>query len=284
MTSERHAKLHRLFTAARRIADATARRAFLDEECREDSGLRAEVEALIAADAEDSGFLDATAGGAEILAEALANENELGPAATPPPSEKRLGKYRVLRLIAEGGMGAVYEAEHDDSKRRVALKIIRPSLVSPELLHRFRREVRLLGQLHHPGIAQIHDAGTDISADREQPYFAMELVEGIPLDRFADKHELDTNARLELIARVCDALQHAHEKGVVHRDLKPANILVENQTAPSSASGRGGSGTLPQPKILDFGVARATDADLQTVTLHTSEGQLIGTVPYMSPE
>jgi WD40 repeat protein/tRNA A-37 threonylcarbamoyl transferase component Bud32 len=146
------------------------------------------------------------------------------------------------------------------------------------LLQRFRHEAQVLGQLRHPGIAQIYEAGTADSGEGGRPFFAMELVDGAPLLEYASTHGLDTTARLDLIARLCDALHHAHQKGVVHRDLKPANILVTiEETTTSSAAG-------PHPKILDFGVARATDADLQTVTVHTTVGQLVGTVPYMSPE
>ena len=184
-------------------------------------------------------------------------------AADAPPAQ--VAGYRVVRFIGRGGMGAVYEAEQDNPRRLVALKVIRPGLASRDLLKRFDREAHLLGRLHHPGIAQVYAAGR---ADDGQPFFAMELVAGPPLTEYANRHRLDTAARLELLARVCDAVQHAHDQGVIHRDLKPPNILVD-------AAG--------QPKVLDFGVARATDADLRATTA-TEVGQVIGTLAYMSPE
>jgi WD40 repeat protein len=148
----------------------------------------------------------------------------------------------------------------------VAVKVIRPGIASPELVKRFTREAQVLGRLHHPGIAQIYEAG--VAADG-QPFFAMELIRGLPLTEYARHLRLDTAARLAVAAKVCDAVQHAHEKGVIHRDLKPGNIPVDETG---------------QPKVLDFGVARATDADLQTTTGRTEVGQLIGTLAYMSPE
>ena len=181
----------------------------------------------------------------------------------------QVGAYTITRLIGVGGMGAVYAAQQQRPNRTVALKLIRPGFASPRLLKRFELEAEVLGRLHHPGIAAIHEAGLATTPHGEQPFFAMELVEGLPLTGYADKHDLDTRQRLDLMARVCDAVQHAHQQGVIHRDLKPSNILV----APDG-----------QPKVLDFGVARATDADIQATTLHTDVGQLIGTVPYMSPE
>ncbi len=176
------------------------------------------------------------------------------------------GRYRILRLHGEGGMGTVYEAEQDNPRRTVALKVIRPGLVSAELLNRFSHEAQILGRLQHPGIAQVYEAGR---GDDGQPFFAMEFICGMPLDEYSRSRGLDAAARLELLARVCDAVQHAHDKGVIHRDLKPGNILVDE------------SG---QPKVLDFGVAHVTDADLLTTSSRTQTGQLLGTLSYMSPE
>ena len=182
---------------------------------------------------------------------------------------ERLGHYRIVRKIAEGGMGAVYEAEQENPRRTVALKVIRAGFTSDELLRRFQHEAQILGRLHHPGIAQVFEAGTATTPTGSQPFFAMELVEGRPLTEYAAQEGLDVRGRLELMVLICDAVHHAHQKGVIHRDLKPANILVD---------ARG------QPKILDFGVARATDSDLRNATLQTDVGQLLGTLPYMSPE
>jgi uncharacterized protein HemY len=183
-----------------------------------------------------------------------------------------IGRYRILEKLGEGGMGTVYRAEQEHPRRTVALKVLRPGSVTDELLHRFERETEVLGRLQHPGIAQIHEAGTADTGQGPQPWFAMELVRGENLLEFAERGRLGSRERLELVARVCDAVQHAHENGVVHRDLKPANILVD----PAVPGG--------QPKVLDFGVARATDADVQAATLRTEVGQIVGTLAYMSPE
>jgi tetratricopeptide (TPR) repeat protein/predicted Ser/Thr protein kinase len=179
-----------------------------------------------------------------------------------------IGTYRILRVIGEGGMGVVYEAEQDAPQRIVALKVIRPGFASDEMLRRFRQESQALARLQHPGIAQIYAAGTADSLFGPQPYFAMELIRGEPLMVYAATHQLSIAERLELMARICDAVNHAHQRGLIHRDLKPANILVD-------ADG--------QPKILDFGVARLTDSDVHR-TRQTDVGQLIGTLAYMSPE
>jgi WD40 repeat protein len=174
--------------------------------------------------------------------------------------------YEVLREVGQGGMGTVYEAVQDTPHRPVALKVIRPGIASPQLLKRFKREAEILGRLHHAGIAQVYEAG--LTRDG-QPFYAMELIHGEPLDRYALLHALDVHARLALFARVCDAVQHAHEHGVIHRDLKPANILVDQAG---------------QPRVLDFGVARLAAIDLHTTPAKTVAGQLLGTPGYMSPE
>ncbi len=179
-----------------------------------------------------------------------------------------IGRYRITGVLGEGGMGMVYAAQQDNPQRMVALKVIRPELVQPDLLRRFARESEVLGRLQHPGIAQIYEAGTFDDDHGSHPFFAMELVLGKPLTEYADAHELELAARLDLFAKVCDAVHYAHRQGVIHRDLKPANILVDIDG---------------QPKILDFGVARLTDADVQ-VTRQTSLGEVIGTLQYMSPE
>lgn len=180
--------------------------------------------------------------------------------------------YTVLRRLGVGGMGVVYEARQSRPSRLVALKLIRPDLVTERGLDRFRREIEILGRLQHPGIAAVHDAGlapADLDAlGRAQPYCAMELVRGEPLLQWADANALDRRARLELLARVCDAVDHAHRRDVIHRDLKPANILVAEDG---------------QPKVLDFGIARAMDA-VTTSTLATVDGGLMGTLGCMSPE
>jgi WD40 repeat protein/predicted Ser/Thr protein kinase len=254
------------------LADVPAdqREAVLRAACGEDRALRAEVERLLAVDDR----LAPAEGQAGFLASPLVRPPvSTAPAtqpALPPQGKLRLpdhvGRYRVLRLLGEGGMGAVYEAEQDSPHRSVALKVIRPGLIAPALLKRFAQEVEILGRLHHPGIAQIHEAGV---AEDGQPFFAMEFIRGLTLDEYARLRAPTVLDRVELLARVCDAVQHAHDHGVIHRDLKPANILVEENG---------------QPKVLDFGVARATDSDLLTSTARTQAGQLLGTLSYMSPE
>ena len=179
-----------------------------------------------------------------------------------------IGPYRILRLLGEGGMGVVYEAEQASPRRTVALKVIRAGYATGEMLRRFENEALALGRLQHPGIGQIYDAGTADTPFGRQPYFAMELVYGQSLVDYCDTHQLNVRQRLELIATICDAVQHAHQRALIHRDLKPANILVDE------------SG---QPHILDFGVARLTDSDAHA-TRQTDIGQIIGTLAYMSPE
>src|SRR5262245_21393750 len=264
MTEERRARLWALFDQAADLS-LPEQRALLDAACPDDPDLRAAVEKLLADDAR----VRTGEGGTDFLRSPLARPftgpTLPAPAEAPVP-RPRLDRYRVVRVLGEGGMGAVYEAEQDNPRRPVALKVIRPGLVSPALLKRFSQEAHILGRLRHPGIAQIYEAG--VAADG-QPFFALEFIRGLPLDEYARGRSLDPAARLELVARVCDAVQHAHEQGVVHRDLKSANVLVEETG---------------QPRVLDFGVARAADADLLTSTAHTRTGQLVGTLAYMSPE
>ena len=190
------------------------------------------------------------------------------PADHTPTLPASIGRYGILRLLGEGGMGAVYEAEQDFPHRRVALKVIRAGHATGEMLRRFENETQALGRLQHPGIAQIYEAGTTETPFGRQPYFAMELVHGQALLSYCDEQQLKVRQRLELMAKICDAVQHAHQRGLIHRDLKPANILVDQ------------SG---QPRILDFGVARLTDSDAHA-TRQTDIGQLVGTLAYMSPE
>jgi len=185
-----------------------------------------------------------------------------------PRLPEKIGRYRIIRVLGEGGMGTVYEAEQDQPRRGVALKVIKAAWGSPQLLQRFERESQALGRLHHPGIAQIYEAGSAETPSGLQPFFAMELIRGEPLTIYAAKQKLDLRQRLALMIQVCEAVQHAHQRGIIHRDLKPGNILVEDTG---------------QPKILDFGLARATDSDTEA-TRQTDVGQLLGTLAYMSPE
>jgi serine/threonine protein kinase/Flp pilus assembly protein TadD len=253
-----------------------------------DASRRAAVEAHVAACAECRAQLDELrehARQADRLQRILRAESA---AAAPIPSA--IGAFRVVRELGRGGMGVVYLAEQSHPRRQVALKIVRPGIAPEALLRRFEHEANVLGQLRHPGIAQIHDAGiaevrSAAGPIGQQPYFAMELVQGERIDRYVESRGLGLRERLLLLAKVCDAVHHAHLKGIIHRDLKPGNILVEppaDRAAGAAADGSIANDRVGQPKILDFGVARATESDMET--LRTEVGQLVGTVPFMSPE
>jgi serine/threonine protein kinase len=190
------------------------------------------------------------------------------PGDTPAPPTQ-IGGYRILELLGSGAMGDVYKAEQETPRRLVALKLIRANCIHAQFLRRFQFEVEILGRLSHPGIATIHEAGIAETPSGSRPFFAMELVEGLRLDEHARMKRLSCNEQLRLLADICRAVHHAHTKGVIHRDLKPANIFVDKE-------GR--------PKVLDFGVARATDIDMQATTMHTDAVQFLGTLAYMSPE
>jgi WD40 repeat protein/predicted Ser/Thr protein kinase len=264
---DQRGRIWALFDQAADLPPA-AQRALLDAACADDPDLRAQVEQLLTNDARLQGD-----DGTEFLqSPLLRSAPDPPPAGDPstlagqPPLPAQLGRYRIVRPLGEGGMGTVYEAEQDDPRRTVALKVMRPGLDSAELRKRFAQEARILGRLHHAGIAQVYDAGA--TADGRL-YFAMEFIHGLPLGEHVRLRGLTPPGRLELVARVCDAVEHAHQQGVIHRDLKPANILVEETG---------------QPKVLDFGVAHATGGGLLDTSAHTRTGQILGTLGYMSPE
>jgi len=242
-----------IFVQARAIKDAVQRDEFLDRECAGKQELRAELNELLVNDREDN-----------ALDQSLGRSLDLEETPTHP---ERIGKYRIIELLGEGGMGVVYRAEQDNPKRLVALKVMRGALFSPSAQRRFETEVAVLGRLQHPGIAQIFEAGRFEDAGGSEPYFAMELVEGRDLIRYARENWLTIIARLDLFARICDAVHYAHQKAVIHRDLKPGNILVD-------AAG--------QSKILDFGIAKPTDLDGQEGMTRT--GSVMGSLQQMSPE
>ena len=190
--------------------------------------------------------------------------------AEPLARPDRIGPYKILDIAGEGGMGVVYLAEQQEGVvRRVALKIIKLGMDTREIVARFESERQALALMNHPFIAQVYDAG---ATDTGRPYFVMEHVPGIPIHRYCDKQRLGTAGRLQLFLKVCDAVHHAHQKGIIHRDLKPSNILV------ASSDGRA------VPKVIDFGVSRATNQRLTEQTVFTEMGRLIGTPEYMSPE
>ncbi len=182
----------------------------------------------------------------------------------------QIGPYKLLEPLGEGGMGVVYLAEQSEPvQRRVAVKIIKPGMDTSRVIARFEAERQALAIMDHPNIARVFDAG---ATERGRPYFAMELVKGVPITQYCDEHRLDPRERLQLFQEVCHAVQHAHQKGIIHRDLKPSNVLVAQYD------------DQPVPKIIDFGVAKATQHRLTNKTMFTEAGMVVGTVEYMSPE
>lgn len=254
MSSPASARACRIFFALSEVPPPE-RAAALDRECGDDLTLRAEVEALLA-------DLD---GGAGPL------DTPVVPPPKEPPSRATMGTevggFTLLDVLGTGGAGVVYRALQRRPVRTVALKVLRHWLASNSVRKRFEVEAEILGRLQHPGIAQVFAAHP---GDETTPaHIAMELVDGPPITDYADAAGLDVRGRVDLLARVCDAVQHAHQRGVIHRDLKPANILV-------AADG--------QPKVVDFGVARSARASAAHSTIRTEAGQLLGTLPFMSPE
>jgi serine/threonine protein kinase/WD40 repeat protein/tetratricopeptide (TPR) repeat protein len=237
------------------------RAAYLDGACGPDADLRAEVEALLQAHEAAGSFLE------QPLFEPTPTVDQL-PAAEGPGT--RIGPYKLLQQIGEGGFGVVYMAEQDKPvRRRVAFKIIKPGMDSRQVVARFEAERQALALMDHQNIARVFDAGTTATG---RPYFVMELVHGVPMTRYCDDNHLTVRERLELFVPVCKAIQHAHQKGIIHRDLKPSNVLV------CLYDGQ------PVAKVIDFGVAKAVEQRLTERTMFTQYGQIIGTFEYMSPE
>ncbi len=246
---------------------AEQRASFLASACGDDPQLRAQVDSLLAADSEAGEFLVGPTrdGSAQSLAGRLSEVRSI-------PAEQvgdEIGRYRLVEKLGEGGFGVVYRAEQSEPMRReVALKVIKLGMDTRRVVARFRAERQALALMDHPNIARVLDAG---ATDAGRPYFVMELVRGVPITRHCDERHLGIRERLALFLRVCSAVQHAHHKGIVHRDLKPSNVLV--------MAGRDG----PEPKVIDFGVAKAMHAPLTDHTA-TQAWQFVGTPAYMSPE
>jgi eukaryotic-like serine/threonine-protein kinase len=240
--------------------DASRRAAFLDEVCGADHALRRRVEQLIRLHDGAGSFLEHPAADvAETVGEPLLER---------PGS--RIGPYQLLEQLGEGGMGAVYLADQKEPvRRKVALKVIKPGMDTRQVVARFEAERQALAMMNHPNVAKVLDAG---ATETGKPYFVMELVKGLPITEFCDQHQLSTDERLALFITVCQAVQHAHQKGLIHRDLKPSNVLVEMHDV------------IPVPKVIDFGIAKAIGHSLTEKTLHTAFSQLVGTPLYMSPE
>lgn len=267
-----------LYVSALELTDPAARTAFLERACGTDHALRRRLEDLLtaAADAEKF-FNDGRAAVDETVAPLRLMATRLDPGAAPlatglgeEPIGSRIGRYKLLEKIGEGGCGVVYMAEQEEPvRRRVALKIIKIGMETKSVIARFEAERQALAMMDHPNIAQVFDAG---ATDRGPPYFVMELVRGIPVTKYADEHRLDLRERMDLFVQVCHAIQHAHQKGIIHGDIKPSNIIVALHD------------DRPVPKVIDFGISKATEARLSDKHLQTAFAQLIGTPAYMSPE
>jgi serine/threonine protein kinase/tetratricopeptide (TPR) repeat protein len=235
-------------------AEEGGRESLLAERCAGDPDLRREVEALLAADERATDFL----------------RTVTPPAPGALPQGEEIGPYRIVRLIGEGGMGEVYEAEQAKPvRRRVALKFVKLGMDTRQVVARFDTERQALALMSHPNIARVFDVGT---TDKGRPYFVMEYVPGVPVSEYCDTQHLDARERLALFIQICEGVHHAHQKGIIHRDIKPSNVLV------TLVDGK------PVPKIIDFGVAKATAQRLTEATFFTQLGQAIGTPEYMSPE
>ncbi len=248
-----------LFTAAIEH-DPGTRSAYLDDACGTDNELRERVEKLIGLHEQAGSFLNLPA----------ANNS---PTIDQPPLEKpgsQIGPYKLLQQIGEGGMGTVYMAEQTlPVHRKVAIKVIKAGMDSRQVIARFEAERQALAMMDHVNIARVLDAGT---TEQGRPYFVMELIHGVPITKYCDDNHLTPRERLELFVPVCQAIQHAHQKGIIHRDIKPSNVMI------TLYDGK------PVPKVIDFGVAKATEQKLTERTLFTQYGTMIGTLEYMSPE
>ena len=282
------ARAKSLFLAASDLSDPADRAAYLERECGDDAELRDRVEALLRANdaspipppATEDATVDSDAGRPVMSATGL-HTSQPDPDPSPVsitadydttvlPNVLIAGRYTLQHKIGEGGMGEVWVAKQSEPvKRKVALKLIRTGMDSRAVLARFEQERQALAMMDHPNIARVLDGGLTPAG---QPFFVMELVNGLPLTKFCDEARLTPKERLELFVPVCQAVQHAHQKGIVHRDLKPANILV------TIIDGE------PVPKVIDFGVAKATSGKLTDLSMSTQFGAVVGTLEYMSPE
>src|SRR5437588_8437451 len=262
-----------VFFAALAKGDAAERAAYLNEACGTDTEPRRRVDQLLAAHPQVGSFLqdDALAhpspvagGGPEVRGSATVDV---------PVSERPgtvIGPYKLLQQIGEGGMGTVFMAQQTHPvQRMVALKVIKAGMDSQQVIARFEAERQALAMMDHVNIARVFDGG---STENGRPYFVMELVHGVPITRYCDDNHLTPRQRLELFLPVCQAIQHAHQKGIIHRDIKPSNVMV------TLYDGK------PVPKVIDFGVAKATEQKLTERTLFTQYGTMVGTFEYMSPE
>jgi serine/threonine protein kinase/WD40 repeat protein len=260
--SEPEQREEAIFEAALQLP-AAERAAYVDGACGGDAALQRRVEGLLAAFGRSGAFMKEPALPRD-------GQDQSGPAAPKERPGDRIGRYKLLEQIGEGGCGVVYVADQEEPvRRRVALKIIKLGMDTKQVIARFEAERQALALMDHPNIAKVLDAG---ATEAGRPYFVMELVRGIKITDFCDQDELSPRERLDLFIQVCRAVQHAHQKGIIHRDIKPSNILV---TVNDGA---------PVPKVIDFGIAKATQGRLTDQTVYTAFEQFIGTPAYMSPE
>ncbi len=262
------ARERELFLAACDL-DADDRASFLEKACGSDLALRARVEELLAEQEVMGSFLESPAAAGPTSTLRLNSLPGQAVVITEKPGD-RIGRYKLLQKIGEGGCGFVYMAEQEEPvRRRVALKVIKLGMDTKSVIARFEAERQALAMMDHPNIAKVLDGG---ATETGRPYFVMELVRGIRITEYCDQHNLTTQERLKLFIQVCHAIQHAHQKGVIHRDIKPSNILVTLHDS------------VPVPKVIDFGIAKATEQRLTDKTLFTEFAAFIGTPAYMSPE
>ncbi|HEV3024088.1 MAG TPA: serine/threonine-protein kinase, partial [Pirellulales bacterium] len=271
-------KANDIFLQALEIEPGERRRIYLEGACRGDSTLCGQVESLLAASERAGNFLEQPAAGTNAT---------VGFGLSEAPGSS-IGPYKLLQKLGEGGMGIVWAAQQTEPvKRKVALKVIKPGMDSAQVLRRFEAERQALALMDHSNIAKVLDAGTvgqafqpDAGAASQagkpdlhgRPYFVMELVKGVPITKYCDELHLPLRERLALFVPVCQAAQHAHQKGIIHRDIKPSNVLIAMQDGK------------PVPKVIDFGVAKALHQKLTEHTMNTEIGQVMGTLEYMSPE
>jgi serine/threonine protein kinase/tetratricopeptide (TPR) repeat protein len=257
-----------IFNEAAAIKSPVERAAYLDRACAGDPTLRDRVERLLAAYEKSGSFLSAPPTAIEQAMDTSWPQAHL--ASIPEAPGSRIGRYKLLQQIGEGGFGVVFMAEQEEPVRRVvALKVIKLGMDTKQVVARFEAERQALAVMDHPNVARVLDGG---ATETGRPYFVMELVKGAPITEYCDKEKLSIEKRLELFVQVCQAVQHAHQKGLIHRDIKPSNVLVSTQDGH------------PVAKVIDFGIAKATQARLTEKTLFTEFRQLMGTPEYMSPE
>ncbi|UCG58179.1 MAG: serine/threonine protein kinase, partial [Phycisphaerales bacterium] len=258
---DEHKNEETIFKAAVKLKSPAERAAYIKTACGDNADLLARIEALLKAHEQDGSFLESPL---------LAPNITFGESPVTEGPGTVIGRYRLLEKIGEGGMAVVYMAEQQEPiRRKVALKIIKLGMDTKQVIARFEAERQALAMMEHASIAKVLDAG---ATDTGRPYFVMELVKGVTITEYCDKNRLDTKERLDLFVSVCNAVEHAHQKGIIHRDIKPSNVMV---TLHDGA---------PVPKVIDFGISKATSQRLTEKTLFTRYAQMVGTPEYMSPE